>query len=264
MLTAELERGAGRLRYTVSGRNHGPPLLLLHPLGAGLEVWQPQLAELEQRFLVLRMDLRGHGGSALADGTPAPCTMADLLDDACAVLDRLDIARAHWCGLSLGGAIALQAAVTAPQRVRRLVLADTAASFPPRERWDERIATVLGGGMEPLIEPILQRWFTAPFMAASPDAVETVRAMLRATQPRGYAEACDALRGFDLTARLGEVRAPTLVIAGAQDVSTPTERALELVDGIVGAELEVLDAAHLSNVEQPADFTAALVRHLAD
>jgi len=264
MLTAELERGAGRLRYTVSGRNHGPPLLLLHPLGAGLEVWQPQLAELEQRFRVLRMDLRGHGGSALADGTPAPCTMADLLDDACAVLDRLDIARAHWCGLSLGGAIALQAAVTAPQRVRRLVLADTAASFPPRERWDERIATVLGSGMEPLIEPILQRWFTGPFMAASPDAVETVRAMLRATQPRGYAEACDALRGFGLTARLGEVRAPTLVIAGAQDVSTPTERALELVDGIVGAELEVLDAAHLSNVEQPADFTAALVRHLAD
>lgn len=264
MLTAELERGAGRLRYTVSGRNHGPPLLLLHPLGAGLEVWQPQLAELEQRFRVLRMDLRGHGGSALADGTPAPCTMADLLDDACAVLDRLDIARAHWCGLSLGGAIALQAAVTAPQRVRRLVLADTAASFPPRERWDERIATVLGSGMEPLIEPILQRWFTGPFMASSPDAVETVRAMLRATQPRGYAEACDALRGFDLTARLGELRAPTLVIAGAQDVSTPTERALELVDGIVGAELEVLDAAHLSNVEQPADFTAALVRHLAD
>ena len=88
--------------------------------------------------------------------------------------------------------------------------------------------------------------------------------MLRATQPRGYAEACDALRGFDLTARLGEVRAPTLVIAGAQDVSTPIERAVELVDGIVGAELEVLDAAHLSNVEQPADFTAALVRHLAD
>lgn len=264
MLSAELERGAVRLRYTVSGRNHGPPLLLLHPLGAGLEVWQPQLAELEQRFRVLRMDLRGHGGSTLADGAPAPCTMADLLDDACAVLDRLDIARAHWCGLSLGGAIALQAAVTAPQRVRRLVLADTAASFPPRERWDERIAAVLGGGMEPLIEPILQRWFTAPFMAGSPDAVETVRAMLRATQPRGYAEACDALRGFDLTARLGEVRAPTLVIAGAQDVSTPIERAVELVDGIVGAELEVLDAAHLSNVEQPADFTAALVRHLAD
>ena len=80
----------------------------------------------------------------------------------------------------------------------------------------------------------------------------------------GYAEACDALRGFDLTARLGEVRAPTLVIAGAQDVSTPIERAVELVDGIVGAELEVLDAAHLANVEQPADFTAALVRHLAD
>ncbi|MFN9452943.1 MAG: 3-oxoadipate enol-lactonase [Gammaproteobacteria bacterium] len=264
MLTLEIERGAGRLRYAVSGRNHGQPLLLLHPLGADLEVWRQQLPELEQRFRVVRMDLRGHGGSALAEGAPAPCAMTDLLDDACAVLDAQGIARAHWCGLSLGGAVALQAAVTAPQRVRRLVLADTAASFPPRERWDERIATVLAHGMEPLVEPIVQRWFTAPFMAASPDAVDAVRAMLRATQPRGYAEACDALRGFDLAARLGEVRAPTLVIAGAQDVSTPPERAEELVDGIAGAGLEVLDAAHLSNVEQAADFTTALVRFLAD
>jgi 3-oxoadipate enol-lactonase len=264
MLTADLGRGAGRLRYTVSGRNHGPALLLLHPLGAGLEVWRPQLPELEQRFRVVRMDLRGHGGSTLDDGAPSPCAMTDLLDDACAVLDALDIARAHWCGLSLGGAIALQAAVTAPQRVRRLVLADTAASFPPRGRWDERIATVLGGGMEPLVEPVLQRWFTAPFMAASPEMVDAVRGMLRATAPRGYAECCDALRGFDLTARLGEVRAPTLVLAGAQDVSTPPERAEELADGIAGAALEVLDAAHLSNMEQAADFTTALVRFLAD
>jgi len=147
MLTLEIERGAGRLRYAVSGRNHGQPLLLLHPLGADLEVWRQQLPELEQRFRVVRMDLRGHGGSALAEGAPAPCAMTDLLDDACAVLDAQGIARAHWCGLSLGGAVALQAAVTAPQRVRRLVLADTAASFPPRERWDERIATVLAHGI---------------------------------------------------------------------------------------------------------------------
>jgi 3-oxoadipate enol-lactonase len=264
MLTVDVERGAARLRCTVSGRNHGAPLVLLHPLGADSGVWQPQLAELELRFRVVRIDARGHGGSTLPEGPPAPCTMADLLDDALAALDALDIARAHWCGLSLGGAIALQAAVTAPQRVRRLVLADTAASFTPRERWDERIAAVLAGGMAPLVEPILQRWFTAPFIAAAPADIEPVRAMLRATQPRGYAEACDALRGFDLTARLGEVRAPTLVIAGAQDVSTPPERAEELADGIEGAALEVLDCAHLANVEQAADFTSALVRFLAD
>ena len=103
MLTLEIERGTGRLRYAVSGRNHGQPLLLLHPLGADLEVWRQQLPELEQRFRVVRMDLRGHGGSALAEGAPAPCAMTDLLDDACAVLDAQGIARAHWCGLSLGG-----------------------------------------------------------------------------------------------------------------------------------------------------------------
>lgn len=264
MLTTTLERGGARLRCTVSGRNHGPALLLLHPLGAGLEVWTPQLPELELRFRVVRMDLRGHGGSTLPAGAPTPCTMSDLLDDACAVLDELDIARAHWCGLSLGGAIALQAAVTVPQRVRRLVLAGTAASFAPRERWDERIAAVLSGGMDPLVEPTLQRWFTSAYLASAPSELEQVRGMLRAAQPRGYAEACDALRAFDLAGRLGEVRSPTLVIAGAQDASTPPERAEELAGGIAGAELEVLDAAHLSNVEQSQDFTDALVRFLAD
>jgi 3-oxoadipate enol-lactonase len=267
MLTGEVPRPHGRSHYVVSGRNHGPALLLLHPLGASLGVWQPQLAELELRFRVVRIDARGHGGSSM-DGAPAAaapsCTVSDLLDDACAVLDALDIARAHWCGLSLGGAIALQAAISQPVRVQKLVLACTAADFPPREMWDDRIATARSQGMASLAEGLGARWFSGAFIAASPVVVEETQAVFRGVDPRGYAECCAALRDFDARASLGGLRSPTLVIGGALDVATPPERALELCDGIPGADLVMLDGGHLSNVEQASDFTATLAGFLRD
>ncbi len=267
MLTGEVARPHGRLHYAVSGRNHGAALFLLHPLGASLGIWQPQLADLEQRFRVIRVDARGHGGS-LADEAAgvaeAPCTMLDLLDDACAVLDALDLARAHWCGVSLGGAVALQAAISRPARVQRLVLANTAAAFPPREMWEQRIATARSAGMGPLAEGLGARWFSAAFVAASPAVVEEAQAVFRAVQPRGYAECCAALRDHDVTASLGEVRSPTLVIGGAQDIATPPERALELCDGIPGADLVMLDGGHLSNIEQAEEFAEAVSGFLRD
>lgn len=272
MLIGELQRPHGRLRYAVSGRNHGPALLLLHPLGSDLEVWQPQLADFEQRFRVIRFDARGHGGSVMdarsegaAEAPDAPtCTMLDLLEDAVAVLDALDVARAHWCGLSLGGAVALQAAVSRPARVQKLVLAGTAASFPPRERWDERIATARAEGMAPLADGLAARWFSAAYAAASPAVIDATIAVFRAVQPAGYAACCAALSGFDLTASLGEVRSSTLVVGGAQDVATPPDRAQELCDGIGGADLVVLDSGHLLNVEQAEDFTEVVAGFLGD
>lgn len=271
MLIAELARPHGRLRYAVSGRNHGPALLLLHPLGASAEVWQPQLADLELRFRVIRFDARGHGGSVMdeasggsASAAEPPCTMTDLLDDALAVLDALEVLRAHWCGLSLGGAVALQAALRRPTRVHKLVLADTAASFPPHERWDERIALARSRGMGALAEGLAERWFSPAFVAASPAVVEATAAVFRGVQPTGYVACCAALRAFDVTASLGEVRAPTLVIGGAQDVATPPERAQELCDGISGADLVMLDSGHLSNVEQAEEFTEVVAGFLRD
>jgi 3-oxoadipate enol-lactonase len=267
VLTGGIDRPQGRSHYAVSGRNHGPALLLLHPLGASLGVWQPQLADFELRFRVIRVDTRGHGGSVMDDGAGGaepPCTMIDLLDDVLAVLDALDVARAHWCGVSLGGAIALQAAISRPARVHKLVLADTAASFPPREIWEQRIAAVRSQGMGPLAEGLGARWFSAAFAAASPTAVEDVQTVFRAVQARGYAQCCSALRDFDVTGSLGDVRAPTLVIGAAQDMAMPPERAQELCDGIPGADLVMLDSGHLSNVEQADEFTEAVSGFLRD
>jgi len=248
----------------VSGRNHAPALVLLHPLGVHSGSWQPQLAEFERFFRVIRIDLRGHGGSRLEPGESRACRMEDLAHDALGVLDALGVERAHWCGLSIGGAIALQVAVIAPRRVIRLVLANTAASFPPASMWEERIETARSRGLAPLFAAIPERWFTAGFREREPAEIERIIGLFTDTQVEGYIEACGALREVDLRERLVEVQAPTLVIGSTQDVATPIERSEELAEGITGADLIVLDSAHLSNVEQAAEFTSAVVDFLRD
>lgn len=252
------------IHYVVSGRQHAPALVLLHPLGANSGTWQAQLAEFERFFRVIRIDLRGHGGSQFEEGAPRPCRIEDLAADALGVLDAVGVDRAHWCGLSIGGVIALQVAVTAPRRVLRLVLANTAASFPPASNWDERIETARSRGLAPLFAAVPERWFTSSFRERETAEIERIMGLFGATQVKGYIEACSALRDVDLRPRLGDVQAPTLVIGSAQDVSTPIERAEELAEGISGADLLVLDAAHLSNVEQAAEFTVAVADFLRD
>jgi len=264
MLAGSIERPVGRLHYEVSGRNHAPTLVLLHPLGASLGVWDLQMPQFEQFFRVLRFDTRGHGKSTLAGSGEIEFTIGDLAADVIEILDALHIERAHWCGMSLGGVVALQAAINFPARVQRLVLANTAAHFPTPSMWDERRAVALGQGLAPLIEAVPQRWFTAAFRAVQPERVESILELMRRAQPAGYAAACTALRDTDLRGSLTSVRAPTLVIAGAQDAATPLERAEELCESISGADLLVLDAAHLSNVEQAEDFSRAVIDFLRD
>lgn len=264
MQTGFVERDGYRLHYAMSGRNHAPPLLLLHPLGAALEVWAPVLPMLEPHFRVIRYDVRGHGKSELDAGPPSPRAMDDMAADALAVLDAVRAPRAHWCGLSLGGGTAMAAAVAAPGRVHRLVLANTGAQLLPASNWDERIATATTRGMGPLAEAVPARWFTAPFREREAEVVARTVEMVRATSVRGYVEACGALRDADLREAIRAIVAPTLVIAGAQDHATPVELAELIVERIAGADLLVLDAAHLSVVEQPEDFGRALLDFLRD
>jgi 3-oxoadipate enol-lactonase len=257
-------RGGTSLHYLVSGRRHGESVLLLHALGASVEMWAPQLPALERHFRVVRYDVRGHGRSPAADGPPTACSMAELANDALAVLDAAGVGRAHWCGLSLGGMTAMWAAVAAPERVSRLVLSSTTAHFPPPETWQGRIDTVLRDGLAPIADGIAERWFTAGFRARSPEVVERTVAGVRATAPRGYAECCAAVRDMDQRERIASIAAPTLVIAGAVDPGTTVAHAEALVERIPGADMLVLDAAHLCNVEQADDFNEALLGFLRD
>jgi len=248
-----------KLAAGVYGPRGGEALLLLHSLGCDHHMWAPQIEALAPTMHILALDTRGHGGSAAPHGD---YTLELLARDALALLDALGVARAHVCGLSLGGAMAQFLAIHAPARVGRLVLANTAARIGSAEAWRDRAATVLERGMAAIADTTMARFFSPGFHAAHPDMVAKFRAGLIATDAHGYAACCAALRDADQTADLPRIAAPTLVIGGTTDPSTPPDQASALAAAIPGARLSLLDCAHLSNIEQPDAFTAALRFHL--
>jgi 3-oxoadipate enol-lactonase len=246
------------VNYVLEGPAGSPTVTMSHSLATDLSMWEPQAAALARRYRVLRYDTRGHGGT---DAPAGPYSLAQLADDARALLKALGIARTHWVGLSMGGMIGQTLALTTPEVLQSLSLCDTSSRVPPEARplWDERIAVAETKGMEPHVEPTIARWFTPKFIESRPDVVEPVRDLIRRTSARGYAGCGHAIRALDLTDRLGAIRLPTLIIVGAQDVGTPVAASQVIHERIKGSELVILDpASHLSNLEQPEAFTRAV------
>jgi 3-oxoadipate enol-lactonase len=222
---------------------------MINSLGADLRMWEPQLPALGDRR-VIRYDARGHGRSPVPEGRYA---LADLGGDALALLDRLGIASADICGLSLGGMTAMWLAAHAPERVGRLVLCCTSALFGPPEMWADRAALVLAEGTGVVAGAGVARWVTPAFMTSQPAATMMLRDMIAATPAVGYAGSCAAIEDMDLRSDLARIDTPTLVIAGADDPATPPAHAEVIAAGIRGARLEVLaGAAHLATYERPA------------
>lgn len=255
-------RAAGQgasLRMRIDGPESAPALLFINSIGCDLSMWDAQASALAGRFRVIRYDARGHGGS---DAPAGDYSLDELGGDAVAVLDAARVARAHVCGLSLGGLTAQWLAIHAPKRVERLVLANTAARIGAAQGWRDRMAAVGEGGLEAIADLALGRFFSEAFRAGSPETVASFRRALVSTPAHGYAGCCAALRDADLRGEVGAIAAPTLIIAGALDVSTPPAQARELAGGVSDSRLIVLDAAHLSNVERPGGFTAALTDHM--
>ncbi|MEA1647903.1 3-oxoadipate enol-lactonase [Nitrospirillum sp. BR 11164] len=248
------------LSYRVDGPADAPPLVLSNSLGTAMAMWEPQMAALAQHYRVIRYDSRGHGSS---DAPAGPYTMERLGQDVLGLLDELDIYRVRFCGLSKGGMVGQWLGINAGQRLDRLVLANTAAYMGPAESWQGRMDLVAAQGMAAVTEAVIQRWFTPGFVAAQPDAVDRVRRLLLATKPQGYVGCCAAIRDMDQRPQLPVIAVPTLVIGGTQDPATPPEKARELHANIKGSTLMMLEAAHLSNVEQAHAFTAAVIDFLA-
>ncbi len=248
-----------RIEYAIDGPDDAPMLLLSNSLGTAMAMWEPQMPELTSRFRVVRYDMRGHGRSAVP---PGPYSIAVLGGDVIALMRHLECARAHFCGLSMSGIVGQWLALHEPAHLDRLVLCNTAARIGPAEAWNARIAAVAAGGMFAIAEPVLARWFTPAFIAAEPPAVAAARAMLLATSPAGYAAACAAVRDADLREDVARIGTPTLVIAGAHDVATTPADGRFLAERIALARYVELDAAHISNLEQPAGFTRAVLDFL--
>ena len=254
-----LEINGARLYYELEGREEAPLLVLSNSLGTTLDMWAPQMPALLQHFRVLRHDARGHGRS---DVTPGPYTTAQLGADVLALMDHLGMARAHFCGLSMGGMIGMWLGTHHASRLNRLVLCNTAAKTGTPDIWNQRIAKVEAEGMASIVDLVLERWFTAGFRQRAPDQVAVVRQMLRDTVPAGYSANCAAVRDMDQRAGIASIRVPTLVIAGTHDGSTPAADGRAVADAIPGAQYVELDAAHLSNWEQSEQFTQALLNFL--
>lgn len=241
------------LYHRFDGPPDAPVVVLGSSIGTTTGLWEPQLAALTASWRVLRYDLPGHGGSAVSHGT-----VDDLADGVARLLDSHGLDRVAYGGVSLGGAVGTTLALRHPGRVASLMLCCTSARFGDPEAWHDRAAKVRDGGLEPLADLFVGRWFTPGYTATG-----GARAMLATVDPEGYAACCEALAAFDVRDRLDGVHAPTLVIAGAEDIATPPDHAEVLARGIPSAELVVVPgAAHLANLERPEPVTAAMLGHL--
>lgn len=251
---------ATRLHYRTDGHAGRPCLVLSNSLGTDLSMWDAQALALAADFFVVRYDTRGHGRSGIAAG---PTAVEDLGRDVLGLLDHLGVARFAFCGISMGGVTGQWLGIHAPERIERLVLANTAARIGTQDGWTRRAALVRDAGMTPVADGAAARWFTDGFAARSPEVVAGLVARLRAQDPEGYAACCEALAEADLRADVARIEAPTLVIAGAHDPVTTVADGAWLCERIAGARMDTLAASNLSNIEAADAFTRSLRRFLA-
>lgn len=248
------------LHYRYDGDESRPVLMLSNSLGTTHEMWDPQMKALTEQFRVLRYDNRGHGASDVPDG---PYTIARIGRDAQELIEGLKLASVAFCGLSLGGMVGMWLGANAPYLVTRAVLANTAAYIGQPEIWNTRITLIEKEGMGAAASGIIQRWLTKEFMDANPAMTAKILAMIAGIPPAGYIAAAKAVRDMDLRPSLASIATPVLVIAGARDPATPPAMAEAIAQDIPNARLAILDAAHLSNIEQSAEFSKLAAKFLA-
>lgn len=252
----------GVLNYQLEGPEGAPVLVLSNSLGTNLHMWDTQIPAFTAHFRVLRYDTRGHGQSLVTEG---PYSIEQLGRDVVALLDALNIDKAHFCGLSMGGLIGQWLGINAPERLNRLIVCNTAAKIASPEVWNPRIETVLRdreAAMVGLRDASIARWFTPAYSEANPESAKRITDMLAATSPEGYAANCAAVRDADFRDQLGEIKAPLLVIAGTADAVTPPSGSLFIQEHVAGAEYAEFQAAHLSNVEVGEPFSRRVIDFL--
>lgn len=255
---------AQQLVSSIEGPQDAPVLVLGNPIGTTRDVWAYQLPVLSRYFRILRYEPRGHGAPGAQSPAPkGPYSIAELGADVLAALNGHGIERFAFAGVSLGGMTGIWLAANAPERVTSLaVLCAALTPVPNAQAWHDRATLVRTQGMAPLADMVIPRWFTPAFMAREPEQVEAVVAMLKGTNPEGYAGCGEAIAALDLRPRLGAVKAPTLVVSGAEDVAAPPSVGAYTARNIPGARLTVIQAAsHFAHYEKPGPVTNALLTH---
>ncbi len=247
------------IHVQVEGPERAPILMLSNSLGTDLTMWDEQVKPLTQYFRLVRYDRRGHGQSGAPKG---PYTMERLGRDVLAVIDGLAIKKVNWCGLSMGGMVGMWLGANAADRIDKLILSNTSAWFPEKDVWTGRVKLAREKGLETLVGATMERWFTKDFRERSPKAVDRVSEMFLKTPLEGYIGCAEAVRDMDHREIVRAIAAPTLIIAGRYDPATTVEAAEFIRSRIPGAALTILDAAHLSNIEQPHEYADTVLGFL--
>jgi 3-oxoadipate enol-lactonase len=244
--------------YAVDGEQ-GDWVVLSNSLATSLAMWDEQARELSRTFRVLRYDQRGHGKT---DATAGRYRFGVLIADALALMDALDIGQANFCGLSMGGATALGLAERHPERIARAIVCDSGCASTPQsaQQWEERIVAAQQGGMEPLVEPTVARWFPPDIVAKNPPYLDQVRAMIRGTPAAGFIGCAAALADHDFRSAVASTKPPVLFVAGEKDAGGAVPIAMKaLHQDLPGSRyVELPGAGHISNLDDPAGFTRAL------
>ena len=255
---------AQQLVSSIEGPRDAPVLVLGNPIGTTRDIWSHQLPVLSRYFRIVRYEPRGHGTpGARTPAAKGPYSIAELGVDVLATLNNYGIERFAFAGVSLGGMTGIWLSANAPERVTSLAVCCAALTpMPDVQAWRDRAALARKEGMAALVGMVVPRWFTPPFMASEPEQVETVAAMLKGTNPEGYAGCGEAIAALDLRPYLGSVKAPTLVISGSEDVAAPPSVGAYTARNISGARLTVIQAAsHFAHYEKPGPVTNALLTH---
>ena len=257
---SSIETNGIQVNYRIEGS--GPWVTLSHSLTCDLSMWDGLAAALAPHFTVLRYDTRGHGASSAPEG---PYSFDQLTGDVLGLLDALKVERTHFVGLSMGGMIGQHLALAAPQRLDKLVIANSTSRIPPEAGplWDERIAIARSQGCAGLVEGTLGRWFTPGFRTTNPAQAARIGKLIADTPAAGFIGCASAIRALDVGDRIGAITTPTLVIAGSDDPGTPPAMSEVIAGKIAGARFAVIPAAsHLSCIEQPASFLALVADFL--
>jgi 3-oxoadipate enol-lactonase len=249
------------LHHREDGRSEGPVLLMGGSLGTSLAMWDPQVRSLGEQRRLVRFDQRGHGSSPVPVG---PYTIAELGEDVLALMDRLQIERADYCGVSIGGMVGQWLAIHAPDRIGRLiVICSSPDTLNPDAFRDRARAVRAANATEPIADAVVANWFTDGYAASHPEVVSRHRQMIVDTPVEGYASCCEAVAAHDVAADLGRVGAATLVIAGAQDRAIPASQGERIAAAIPGARYELIDpASHLASAERADAVDRLIAGHL--
>ncbi len=247
------------LSYRLTGPEGAPVLVLSNSVATTLAMWTPQLGALLPHFRVLRYDTRGHGGSQVPDG---PYSIDQLGQDVLDLMDALDVEKAHFCGLSLGGMTGMWLAVQHPSRIGKLVLSNCVPHIGNEAMWNSRIAQVLETGMEEIAAGQVGRWFRPGFENSDPDIHRAAELGIKQMSAQGYAGCCAVLRDADLRSSLSRITASTLVIGGQYDLATPPEKTKQLASEIRAAKYAELPGGHLTNLDATEAFNAAVLQFL--